>query len=307
VAESRKELRSAGHAIGQIIGDWFERYVVFTLLADVARSLGLDLRSRFAGGATSKIIWEDIDGNKVDYDFVLVLPGTEIPVAFYESFWRSGSRHSKDKARDDSTKLRPMMETYPTARALGIIAAGEFTGPAAEFIRSFGNITLFHVPKADIIEAWAEEGLVIDYPDRSSEAEKTAVLRPLARAEGNPSLMNLIAGNLFKIIGFSNITSLKAGIVAKLNSLPSSVAIVIQETSDPIVFTDFREAGKAIIDQPAPAFPDGQRSTLYGYAVSFTNGDLFERSDLTWGELQTLQKRLEALVNHVERIVEQSG
>ena len=297
---------SGGHKIGQIIGDWFEQYVVFRLLAGVAQALGLDLRSRFTEGQTSKIIWKDIDGNEVDYDFVFVLPGTETPVAFYESFWRSGGRHSKDKARDDSTKLRPMMDTYATARALGIIAAGELTGPAADFIRSFGTISLFHVPKADIVAAWGKEGLAIEYPDHSSEAEKIKVLAPLAEAVTDSQLMKKIADNLFAILGRARMQSLKASIVAKLDSLPNSVSITIQELSDPMVFADFRAAAKAIINQPPPEFPGGVGRRLYGYKVRFTNGDEFERTDLTWEELQDLHSRLQSLVDHVEALVKRS-
>jgi hypothetical protein len=300
-------MRSAGHAIGQIIGDWFERYVVFPLLAEVASDLNLDLRSRFVEGTTSKILWEDLDGNEVDYDFVFVLPGTETPVAFYESFWRRGARHSKDKARDDSGKLRPMMDTYPTARVLGIIAAGELTNPAAEFIRSFGTINLFHVPKVHIIAAWNAEGLSIDYPDRSSEEEKRTILEPLARVESDHRLMARLADNLLQILGAANVEALKASIVAKLDSLPNSVLIIIQEHSDPILFTDFRSAAKAIIDQPPPDFPEGSRNRTYGYQVTFTNGDVFERSDLTWGDLQELHKRLQSLVDHVEATIDRNG
>ena len=60
-------------------------------------------------GENGKIQWKDEDGNTVDFDFVLELDGTPdsvgVPVAFVECFWRRGSRHSKDKARDDSGKL----------------------------------------------------------------------------------------------------------------------------------------------------------------------------------------------------------
>jgi hypothetical protein len=49
-----------------------------------------------------KFLWADEDENAVDYDFVMELKGSAerlgIPVAFFECFWRRGSRHSKDKA-----------------------------------------------------------------------------------------------------------------------------------------------------------------------------------------------------------------
>lgn len=137
------ESGSAGHKLGQLIGDWWERYVVLPLLQDVANELNLFLDNRFTNRpnrGSEKIIWKDDEGNQVDYDFVLELGGsvqkTGTPVAFFEVFWRRGARHSKDKARDDSGKLTPMRDTYPTARFLSIAAGGEFTGPAKTLVRS---------------------------------------------------------------------------------------------------------------------------------------------------------------------------
>src|SRR5437879_1908447 len=94
--------------------------------------------------------------------------GTEttlgIPVAFFESFWRRGKRHSKDKARDDSGKLGPMRSVHPTARFLGIVAGGDFTTPAIQYVKS-RDIDLLCVPKAKIVSAFTSVGLVMDYPD----------------------------------------------------------------------------------------------------------------------------------------------
>jgi hypothetical protein len=112
---------SAGHKLGQIIGDWYEEYFALPLLTNIANRLNLFVDSRFVTRSCrgEKILWEDDDGNAVDYDFVMELDGTATslgtPVAFFETFWRRGSRHSKDKARDDSGKLLPMKSTYPTA------------------------------------------------------------------------------------------------------------------------------------------------------------------------------------------------
>jgi hypothetical protein len=139
-----QEGASAGHQLGQAVGDWWERYVALPLLSQIVRELSLFLDNRFIprSGRESgdKILWPDEDGNKVDYDVVMELGGTEngrgTPVAFIEVFWRRGARHSKDKSRDDSGKLMPMRDTYPTARYLGIAACGDFTMPARELIRS---------------------------------------------------------------------------------------------------------------------------------------------------------------------------
>jgi hypothetical protein len=152
-----KTSSSSGHKLGQIVGDWFEEYIATYVLQEIADKLGLYLDHRFKKRSHrgEKILWQDLDGNEVDYDFVLELNGSgnvqDIPIAFFETFWRRGARHSKDKAPDDSGKLLPMRSTYPTARVLGIISAGDFTKPAQELVRS-RCIDLFYVPKEQI---WA--------------------------------------------------------------------------------------------------------------------------------------------------------
>lgn len=92
---AEKELSSAGHKLGQLVGDWFEEHFVLPLLQKVADHLKLYLDHRFRkrkARTSDKIIWRDEDNNEVDYDFVMELDGTDgkrgIPVAFLECFWR---------------------------------------------------------------------------------------------------------------------------------------------------------------------------------------------------------------------------
>ncbi len=171
---------SSGHKLGQLVGDWFEEKVATYLLEQVSIELELFLDHRFKVRSCrkKKILWKDLDGNNVDYDFVLELYGKDekqgIPVAFFETFWRRGARHSKDKARDDSGKLLPMRVTYPTARILGIISAGDFTGPAQDLIKS-RNIDLFYIPKTPILKAWEKSGINIDYADSATESIKLKI------------------------------------------------------------------------------------------------------------------------------------
>jgi hypothetical protein len=103
-------LSSDGHRLGQVVGDWWETRVIYPLLGEIAQSLGLFLDNRIVSRScrTDKVQWADVEGNYVDYDYVLELGGSSsakgVPVAFLESFWRRGARHSKDKARDDTNK-----------------------------------------------------------------------------------------------------------------------------------------------------------------------------------------------------------
>ena len=97
---NRNTLSSGGHKLGQLVGDWWERYVILALLQEVASELGLYCDNRFISRSCrgEKIQWPDETGNQVDYDFVLEVNGTQeilgTPVAFVESFWRRGARHS---------------------------------------------------------------------------------------------------------------------------------------------------------------------------------------------------------------------
>jgi hypothetical protein len=164
--DDKASVSSAGHRLGQLIGDWWEEAVALPLLEEVAGRLNLYLDCQFKKRTCrgDKILWRDADGNDVDYDFVLELEGSPekagVPVGFIETFWRRGARHSKDKARDDLGKLLPMRNTYPTARFLGILALGDFTAPAREFV-SNRKITLFYVPKDKAIEAFKKNGLTL--------------------------------------------------------------------------------------------------------------------------------------------------
>ena len=183
-----KEQSSAGHKLGQLVGDWFQDFFVMPLLQEVTAKLDLFLdhrtcmRARCVRG--DKILWADEDKNAVDFDFVMELGGAAdklgIPVAFLECFWRRGARHSKDKARDDSGKLMPMRVSYPTARFLGIVASGEFTRPARELIES-RKINLFYVPKAKIVETFQILGLEIDYDDKAKEEVKVNIANVFER------------------------------------------------------------------------------------------------------------------------------
>ena len=91
------ERASAGHKLGQLVGDWFEESLALPLLQRVADHLNLYLDHRFRTRKSrigESIIWKDVEGNGVDYDFVMELDGSDkksgIPVAFFECFWRRG-------------------------------------------------------------------------------------------------------------------------------------------------------------------------------------------------------------------------
>lgn len=298
-----KPSASSGHKLGQLIGDWFEEYFVLPLLQQVEHELRLFLDSRYVNRSTrgEKIIWSDLDGNSVDYDFVLEIGGTEsspgIPVGFIESFWRRGSRHSKDKARDDTGKLVPMRETYPTARFLGIVAAGDFTQPARDLVRS-RDIELFYLPKQKLLDAFRAYGLEADYPDQSTESEKLRIASEF-EAKFTPHIKSLVATHLLGFQGRTTVDSYVNRIRGKLSVLPQEFRFILRNDYPPVVFEDVKSATEFLL---SPSYPASPLTTSYIYQVSYSDGSEFEKPVATLDELRLLHDQITVLVNHMSQL-----
>lgn len=280
-----KELNSSsGHKLGQLVGDWFEEYIAAYLLEEIANKLGLYLDHRFRKRSCrgEKILWQDLDGNEVDYDFVLELDGTDnikgIPVAFFETFWRRGARHSKDKARDDSGKLLPMRATYPTARVLGIISAGDFTKPAQELVRS-RCIDLFYVPKEQICKSWRDQGIEIDYHDNASEQIKQEIANKVVSALAITVTKENIATQLIENMGAAVFNSYIARIIASVSAIPIAYKITNIYVSSPVNFEKHKDA-KDYLLCPSVYF-NNSITRQVKYEAIYSDGEIFERNNLT--------------------------
>jgi len=300
-------LSSAGHRLGQVVGDWWETQVMYPLLKEVATSLNLFLDNRVVQRScrNDKVQWADVEGNFVDYDYVLELNGSAdskgIPVAFLESFWRRGARHSKDKARDDTNKLLPMRDTYPTARFLAIAACGEFTEPAREYVRS-RNVELFFISKEKIIEAFSSIGATIDYPDSLPEPKKRELVRDL---ESKFTLANqkLAAVNLRKFAGQNAFNSFKQKIHSSLTSTPQEIRIYSLARFGPIVFNSI-ESASDFLSKPNPTFPANSKIAQYEYEVTFSDGSEFSREIRNFNDVVNVNNDILLLVNHFNKLIE---
>lgn len=291
---------SAGHKLGQIVGDWYEEYFTLPLLRKLSSRLKLTLHSRFI--ANTQTLWKDAEGNSVDYDFVMCLPGTQTPVAFFETFWRRGARHSKDKSRDDSGKLLPMRDTYSTTRVLSIIAAGDFTAAARAFVQSRG-VDLFYVAKNFIITAWKKHGAIIDYPDRIAESQKAILVNELETLlASTPEWGKKIASSLWAMPEISSqITSYTALLYSRLRAVPVEYKITVAQKSNPLTFTSYQNVDTFLASQDAQkivVFPH----MAYTYEVDFGNGDAYGRDNLTFTELQIEHQHLTTLIRHMEEL-----
>ena len=305
-----KQNASSGHKLGQLVGDWFQDFFVLPVLEEVASKLDLylDHRNRQRGARGEKILWRDADGNEVDYDFVMELGGTDskrgVPVAFFESFWRRGARHAKDKARDDSGKLLPMRAAYPSARFLGIVASGDFTSPARELVLS-RQIDLFFIPKKKIIEAFAARGLVIDYDDRSPEPMKAELARQLG-ANFTEANKKKVATLLRGPIGVADIQGYGGRVRAALSALPQEIRVACRKNSRPETFRTAGEAG-IFLSGTAIDFDFSDPLESYTYEITYSDGYEFSREATNLGELKMLNAQIKRLSDHMIKLTRKQG
>lgn len=306
VGDDSEPLSSAGHRLGQIVGDWWERRVIYPLLLEVALSLELFLDNRVVSRScrNGKVQWADVDGNLVDYDYVLELGGSAatkgVPVAFLESFWRRGVRHSKDKARDDTNKLLPMRHTYATARFLAIAACGQFSEPARVYVRS-REVELFFVGKEKIIEAFQSIGVQVDYPDSLPEPQKMELVR-LLESQLTEDLLNRAAINLRTIAGISAFASFKQRIYSALIAAPQEIRIYSLARCGPVVFDSIQHAAE-FLSQGKPQFPAAGEITQFEYEVTFSDGSEFSRTLKSLEDVRLVNEQLLALVKHINALM----
>ena len=291
---------SAGHKLGQLVGDWFEEYFVLPLLTDVADGLRLylDHRFRIRTARGEKILWNDEEGNSVDYDFVMELEGSDdaigVPVAFFECFWRRGSRHSKDKARDDSGKLAPMSQVHPTARFLGIVAAGDFTQPARQLVLSRG-IDLFYVPKDKVIAAFSALGMQMEYPDRAPEEEKQRLAQEFGERLTTQTRRKA-ADKLRALLGKPAINTYLDRVRAALGAIPQEIRFLARHDSAPRVFETIPDATAFL---QSPDFDFGNPTETYVYQITYSNGAEFERQVDSLEDLRRLHEQTDKLASHM--------
>ena len=298
-----RQLASSGHRLGQVVGDWWERHFALPLLKGVADKLDLFLDCRFVERSCrgEKILWPDLDGNNVDYDFVLELGGIAgkrgIPVGFIETFWRRGARHSKDKARDDSGKLLPMRATYPTARYLGIVACGDFTVPARDYVSS-RSIDLFYVPKQKILDAFSAVGITIDYADNLSEERKSAIAGEVDQRL--PGKEALIAVELAKLVGVVALDAFTHQFIAALAAAPQEIRFQESTHSRRVVFEEIARASDFLA---SPTFEPAPGDVTYRYGITYSNGDEFDRDVPTLDALRELHAEIVKLAGHMESVL----
>tara|TARA_B100001250_G_scaffold338254_1_gene305285 strand:- start:921 stop:1862 length:942 start_codon:yes stop_codon:yes gene_type:complete len=309
-----KKNASSGHKLGQIIGDWFEEYFAYSLLKSVADELDLFIDSRFVerNCRGKKIYWSDKDENTVDYDFVLELGGDKdkkgIPIGFFETFWRRGSRHSKDKARDDSGKLVPMRDTFPTARFLGIISAGDFTEPAIDLVKS-KSIDLFPIPKKQIIKSWERHNLSIDYADDLPEEEKSILVNNISnKLQESKELYESISNELISLIGVEVLINYKNRVKNSISAPPLSFEITPIYTGEKQEFLEYEtilEYLKSLENSISPKLEEMEKKVIY--KIIYGDGSIFIRENISINSAQELHKSVGIVQKHFKEILSQTN
>lgn len=293
--------------MGSKVGIWLEQYFVRSIVEQVAGDLDLyadhKLQERSCRGR--KVTWADANGDEADFDFVLELQGSAsvrgIPVAFIESCWRRGTRHSSDKQRDDPGKLLPMRETYPTARFLGMIAAGDFSAPARDRIMRH-DIDLFYIPKEKVLAAFAQQGLQIDYPDKAEEDTKQQLGRSFSARFDEHAKMALVR-SLREQVGTSVVNSYVHRVRAAISALPQEIRFYAERSSKPVVFDSSDCVARAAdFLASSPTFTWRRGAQSFRYEIVYTDGTPFSRQVGSLNDLGALHGQMASVARHVERL-----
>ena len=168
---------SPSHRLGQIIGEELEA-AISRPMSEIAAEFGMYLdyqHSREVRGGKKKVGWDDSMGNTHYLDYVIEEGGSDAtqgrPRAFIESAWRRYTKHSKNKTQEIEGALRPIAEKYRNSSPfLGVILAGEFTGPSLEQFKSH-SFNVLYCPYQTIVQAFKNAGADVSFGEGTSDQE----------------------------------------------------------------------------------------------------------------------------------------
>ena len=263
---------SPSHKLGQIIGEQFEA-AVKSLLSDIADEYCLYLdyqHARPARGGKKKVGWTDLRGNTHYLDYVIEDGGSEYvqgkPRAFIEIAWRRYTKHSKNKAQEIQAALTPLFERYRgTHPFLGVILAGEFTGPSLEQFKS-NRFNVLHCPYETIVSAFSGQ-VDIRYGEDTSDDEmlrKVEMFEQLSEGE-----RQRIAGNLRRAVNVESdefAARLREALTRRVEFV-----YVLPLAGAMTQFSSIEEAKRYISEYQQSSLVDS--FVRYEVNVRYTNGD----------------------------------
>ncbi len=177
---------SAGHKLGQTIGNYVQDFLITLMDSDLERlakenNLYCDRQGLRPGvrGGKKKVVWTDKDGNEHAMDYVLERNATQErrgdPVAFIEIAWRRYTKHSRNKSGEIEGALLHLRDTYKaTCSFVGAVLAGEYTDGGIQQLRSH-NIRVLHIPYNVVIDTFSIKGINLDYDEDANDDIKQAL------------------------------------------------------------------------------------------------------------------------------------
>jgi hypothetical protein len=202
---------SKAHKLGQMIGEFIEKYFENELLSICQkRDLYLDVVGKVRMARKGKKVkWVDAYGSYHDLDFVIERNGTEqqlgVPAALIECAWRRYTKHSKNKAQEIQGAILPIAEKYKYHKPfLGAVIAGDFTAPSIAQLNSCGFETLYF-KYVDIVEAFKLVSVDTSFDESTSEEDsgsKIKLLQSLSDAQYKIVFNKIISLNQDKVNHF---------------------------------------------------------------------------------------------------------
>ena len=89
------------------------------------------------------------------------------------------------------------------------------------------------IPKDKIIEAFKQNGLVIDYPDKTPEEEKQRIGLTF-ESEFTKEKRVMVAQTLIDLVGKAAVEAYAGLVQAKLTALPQEISIIFRHESVPV-------------------------------------------------------------------------
>jgi hypothetical protein len=183
LGEKMNKATSAGHKLGQLIGNFFEGVLLRHLQALATRKgLFLDCKGPRPNvrGKKHGVTWRDRRNNAHDMDYVLERNGSTDklgqPVAFIEVAWRRYTKHSRNKTGEIEGALLHLRDSYRSCCFIGAILAGEYTDGGIQQLKSHG-ITVLHVPYRVLIESFRTMNVDLDYPENAPANQKRRLIK----------------------------------------------------------------------------------------------------------------------------------
>jgi hypothetical protein len=274
------KVTSPGHKLGQLIGNFFERFFSSRLM-DLAEELGLYCDQKGfrpeVRGRKKKVTWIDNRGNAHELDYVFERNGARdkkgVPVAFVELAWRRYTKHSRNKAGEIEAALVPLKETYSdSCNFLGAILGGEFTEGALKQLTS-KDINILYIPYRKVMDAFLVKEIDLDYPEDAADDQK----RELVEAWENLRLgdMRFTEQKFAELIGSDYhefAESMKKALLRKIERIR-----ILPLFGSEMLFTSVKDA-IAAIEECDIAHARAEKFCKFEIYIKFTNGDRIECS-----------------------------